>query len=249
MDKTRLFVVIVCWIAGAFLVHLNIPIKPQISSYVIFFVLYSVFFIFLSSVVIFHFEKIKSFLKDNKSQKEAERKTKDIIKRADDYQSGVSEFLYGHDLMADYWKQNIRNARYSDEAEDAKVYVILSATKIEMDEGRNYDGMPIKKGWMTRFDYDEYFAFVDSYGTLEERKVLLERLAALHLLFNLSGKAEGYDATAFEFGVDRLKELDEQTKALPEKTRSIGNRLFGRSLLLDSQPDINTKEEAWNVRV
>lgn len=93
------------------------------------------------------------------------------------------ERLRGHDLVASVWFDRLKTVDSdSDDLNDVRALVVAAATAIEMSEGRRYDGRPVCQGWMTSADFQAYFDFLDSYGSLQERQEFVLRRPGLTFL-------------------------------------------------------------------
>lgn len=83
--------------------------------------------------------------------------------------------LRGHDFVASLWFDYIKD---KDPDREVVAKIVAGATRTEKESGRKFDGRPIKQGWMTKKDFEDYFAFVDCYGSLETRyRILFQQTA------------------------------------------------------------------------
>lgn len=83
--------------------------------------------------------------------------------------------LRGHDFVASLWFDCIKN---KDPDRGLVAKIVAGATQVEKESGRKYDARPIRQGWMTKQDYEDYFAFVDQYGSLDVRyRILFQQTA------------------------------------------------------------------------
>lgn len=101
--------------------------------------------------------------RQNDKEYEAYRKKERQIKR--EFMESP-ELLRGHDYVAAIWFDYIRNR---DADPELLAQVVAAATAVERQWHRHYDGRPIREGWMTTENFEEYFRFIDSYGLWPQR--------------------------------------------------------------------------------
>lgn len=77
-----------------------------------------------------------------------------------------NKLLRGHDFLASLWLDQVQGKKPSTAL---IAQLVAGATQVEKEDGRKFDGRPIRQGWMSRNDFDAYFAFVDEYGPLDVR--------------------------------------------------------------------------------
>ena len=117
-------------------------------------------------------EKIRSLI-DGFDEMLDRRRRKSVAR---EYQKD-EQLYYGHDLLALYWKEQVKFAPPGLERDKKVARLVVMATQEELTSGREYLAKPIEQGKLTKRDYDDYFFFLDSFGLIDERTKALNVLA------------------------------------------------------------------------
>lgn len=131
----------------------------EVSTMVIVYgVLYCVVFIIVMAVFLLIMARVRSAMDRRRSRREIEH-----------YYQVDKTLLRGHDYVASIWKDFIQGKKNVDPVLVANVVAAATEVEIDAQKGFYFHGRPIEQGWMTKRDFQDYYAFLQQYGNANDR--------------------------------------------------------------------------------